>query len=244
MKSLTPLRRHSIRRPLIGLSAERGTLRRRPKFILTAWGLVRVSLFDENVSRNKQWQPFEPKASALAGIIAKLVRLNTLGRFNSADQSLCVAVHDWILDTNLGDVSIQAEFEKRSSRTHCRPSRFVPAVSLLSPEIEPQHAAIAEKTAFWVSDEQIPESLLQQQIAQVSLVMERAAIIGRDEIATPSIMAALAEGFPHDARPLTSHEDAHALPSFPFFPSDLRCPGAASAERSVTVRCKHPLAIG
>ena len=126
MKSLTPLRRHSIRRPLIGLSAERGTLRRRPKFILTAWGLVRVSLFDENVS----------------------------------------------------------------------------------------------------------------------LVMERAAIIGRDEIATPSIMAALAEGFPHDARPLTSHEDAHALPSFPFFPSDLRCPGAASAERSVTVRCKHPLAIG
>jgi hypothetical protein len=42
----------------------------------------------------------------------------------------------------------------------------------------------------------------------------RAAIVRRNEIATPRIVAALAKGFAHDSRPLTSDEHAHAWPSF------------------------------
>src|SRR5208337_1087768 len=247
MNSLTPLRRHSIRRPLIRLGPQRRTLRRRPEFILPARSLICVSLLAENIGWHEQRQPFKPQASALAGIVPKLVRLDALGWLNSADQDLGVAVHNRILNAYLWDVRVQAELEKRSSFAHSGPACFIRPVRFLSSEIEPQHAAITQETAFWVRDEQIPESLgLRQQIAEIALVVERTTIIRRYKIATPSIMAALAEGFAHHARPLTSHEDAHALPSFVFWVLVASILGGKPAQRLRSaqapweVSCRQP----
>ena len=220
MNLLTPLRRHSIRRALIRLGSERGTFRRRPEFVLTARSLIRIPFFNETVCRNQRRQSFKPKTGSLAGVVSELVRLEALGIVHP-DQSLSVAMHDGVFNGDLRNVGIQAEFEKSSCFAHSGPSRFIWPVDLLPAKIEPQHPAIAQEATFRVRNEQIPMARSSfaraQYVTQIILQMVRRPVIGRDKIATPSIVTALAEGFADNSRTFTADEYAHVLPSFAFW---------------------------
>jgi hypothetical protein len=146
----------------------------------------------DDVRRLKGWEVSKPQASSLHFGMAELPRLDALCElFVVLDTLFGVFVHDRVFDADAIDRSIPEGREQGGALVQFGPHVFDSAA--WGRNREPPHAAVAKPCAWRVRyDEQIPSII--QIVSGITADMSVAAVLGRQEIAGPRIMASIEEG--------------------------------------------------
>lgn len=173
---------------------------------------ARCSALDD-FRRHEQRQVLQPQTGALDLAVPELPWLHGLCRLLIvADALLRVPVHDRVLDRDALDRRVPQVGEQRGALV-----KFAPHI-LQRPagrrNGQPADAAVAKPRAGRMRhDHQIPAVV--ENVPDIADDVLVRSILGRQQIAGPSIMAAAGEGSTDDARELAGNENAklfHAAP--------------------------------